>query len=306
MAVTRKGADAQRLPPTTANSAKLGNAIARFAGDPKPEHRAALLETLMAGPLLMAIKELPEGFYPAASENGTVRFVTAEVPAEDAKAGEADPVGRVNRVVCGFSDIDALAAKAPAGVWVMLDPLVVLQWIVDTDMDGLLLDPHVHAPDAPALVTNEDARSVLGMPPGRRGKARRALSLGEEPENAIHGAVTRLLERSDLDSHVIVKEAKTGKFVLFARAIDDSVMMVVRASSLARDELERTQMLFDELAGDLEDLDGASGNAGESEDWADFQAIFSGDIGQAAKAAVKVFTWAFGFPPGFELEIEEH
>ncbi len=284
-----------RQPPA---NRKLSNAIVRYAGDPRPEHRAALLEALQAGPLLMAIKELPEGFDPAATEEGAVRFVTTEVPG--AEAGEA------RRVVCGFSDIGALRAKAPAGVWVMLDPLVVLQWIVDTDMEGLLLDPDAKAKGAPALVSNDDARSALGLP--RRGRSGRALSLGEEPENAIHEAVARLLERSDLDSHVIVREAKTGKFVLFARAIDDSVMMVVRASPLARDELERTQMLFDELAGDVEDLDGAgaTGARGEGEDWADFQALFSGDIGQVAKAAVKVFTWAFGFPPGFELEIEEH
>ncbi len=300
MALARKGADAQRQPPA---NTKLGNAIVRYAGDPKPEHRAALLEALLAGPLLLAIKELPEGFDPAANEEGAVRFVTAEVPG----AGE----GEASRVLCGFSDIGALRMKAPAGVWVMLDPLVVLQWIVDTDMDGLVLDPQAKAKTkakalgAPVLVSNDDARSVLALP--RRGRSGRALSLGEEPENAIRDAVARLLERSDLDSHVIVKEAKTGKFVLFARAIDDSVMMVVRASSLARDELERTQMLFDELAGNLEDLDGAApGAGGEGEDWADFQALFSGDIGQVAKAAVKVFTWAFGFPPGFELEIEEH
>ncbi len=281
--------------PPPANT-KLGNAIVRYAGDPKPEHRAALLKALLAGPLLMAIKELPEGFDPAANEEGAVRFVSAEVPG----AGEAE----ARRVLCGFSDIGALRAKAPAGVWVMFDPLVVLQWIVDTDMDGLLLDPDAKAKGAPALVSNDDARSVLRLP--RRGRSGRALSLGEEPENAIHDAVARLLERSDLDSHVIIKEAKTGKFVLFARAIDDSVMMVVRASSLARDELERTRMLFDELAGDAEDLDGAPGAGEEGEDWADFQALFSGDIGQAAKAALKIFTWAFGFPPGFKLEIEEH
>ncbi len=296
MALARKGADSQRQPPA---NTKLGNAIVRYAGDPKPEHRAALLEALLAGPLLLAIKELPEGFDPAANEEGAVRFVSAEVPG----AGE----GEASRVLCGFSDIGALTAKAPAGVWVMLDPLVVLQWIVDTDMEGLLLDPQPNALGAPALVSNDDARSVLGLP--RRGRSGRALSLGEEPENAIRDAVARLLERSDLDSHVVIKETKTGKFVLFARAIDDSVMMVVRASSLARDELERTRMLFDEMAGDLDGVpagEGAPDAGGEGDDWADFQALFSGDIGQTAKAALKVFTWAFGFPPGFKLEIEEH
>ena len=39
---------------------KLGAAIARFAEDPGREQRAKLLECLMAGPLLIAIRELPE------------------------------------------------------------------------------------------------------------------------------------------------------------------------------------------------------------------------------------------------------
>ena len=287
-------------------NAKLASAVARYAGDPTPEQRAALVEALLSAPLLMAIKELPEGFDPAASEAGAVRFVTTETP------GSGSDVAGARRVVCGFSSIDTLTAKAPAGVWVLLDPLVVLQWIVDADMDGIVLDPQVTATSkataagAPAFVSNDDARRVLELPSRRRGAGGRALSIGEAPENAIHEAVARLLERSDLDSHVIVREAKTGKFVLVARAIDDSVMMVVRASSLARDELERTRMLFDEMAGDLGELDDVGSAEGEGEEWADFQALFSGDVGRAAKAALKVFTWAFGFPPGFELEIEEH
>ncbi len=312
-----------RQPPSSASAkltknAKLASAVARYAGDPTPEQRAALVEALLSAPLLMAIKELPEGFDPAASEEGAVRFVTTETPGSGSGHGsESDSdsdVAGARRVVCGFSSIDALTAKAPAGVWVLLDPLVVLQWIVDADMDGIVLDPQgtsviktkATAAGASAFVSNDDARRVLGLPLRRRGAGGRALSISEAPENAIHDAVARLLERSDLDSHVIVREAKTGKFVLFARAIDDSVMMVVRASSLARDELERTRMLFDEMAGDLGELDDVGSAAGEGEEWADFQALFSGDVGRAAKAALKVFTWAFGFPPGFELEIEEH
>ena len=39
-------------------------------------------------------------------------------------------------------------------------------------------------------------------------------------------------------------------------------------------------------------------------DVAEPQALFCGDPGRAARAAVKVFTWIFGFPAGFALEIE--
>jgi len=267
---------------------KLGPAISRFAEDPSREQRAELLETLMAGPLLIAIRELPEALDPSQSEEGQVRFVTAESPDG-------------GRVVCGFSSSRALTALAPAAVALAADPASLLDWIVATGMQGLLLDPQGPS----AFISNDAARQLLGLPP-RAGGDGRSISLRDGPENAMREALERLLERAGPEAHAIVRETRTGKSVLFARAEDDALRMVLSAGALAQDERERARMLLDELAGHADDLPQLDGGKAEREECADFQALFSGDATRPAKTAIKVFTWVFGFQAGFELEIDEH
>jgi hypothetical protein len=266
---------------------KLGPAIAHFAEAPGRERREELLENLMAGPLLIAIRELPEVLEPSESEGGRVRFVTAE--SHDA-----------GRVVCGFSSSRSLSALAPAAVALAVDPASLLDWIVATGMEGLLLDPQGPS----AFISHDDARQVLGLPPRARG-ARRAISLRNGSETAIREALERLLEHGSPEAHAIVRETRTGKSVLFARAEDDALRMVLNSAALAQDERERARMLFDELAGHAEDLPQVEGGTAEPEERADLQALFSGDANRPARAAIKVFTWVFGFQPGFELGIDE-
>jgi hypothetical protein len=248
-----KSSNPARRPPA---NPKLAPAVARFAQDSGRECREELLESLMAGPLLIAIRELPEALDPSQSEAGEVRFVTAEGP--DGK-----------RAVCGFSSFGSLAALAPAAVALAVDPASLLDWIVKTGMEGLLLDPQGPS----AFITNDVARKVLGLPPGARSAGR---------------------------------SIRTGKSVLFARAENDALRMVLSATALAQDERERARMLYDELAGHADDLPPLDGGAPEREEPADLQALFGGDAARPAKAAIKVFTWVFGFLPGFELEIDEH
>jgi hypothetical protein len=267
---------------------KLGPAIARFAEDPGREQRAKLLECLMAGPLLIAIRELPEAFDPSQGEAGQVRFVTAEN-----SDGE--------RMLCGFSSSRSLTALAPAAVALAADPASLLDWIVMTGMEGLLLDPQGPS----AFISADAARRVLGLPPRAR-SAGRSTSLREGPENSMREALARLLERADSEAHAIVRETRTGKSVLFARDEDDALRMVLSCAALAQDERERAQMLFDELAGHADDLPPLDSDAAEPKECVDFQALFSGDASRPARAAIKVFSWVFGFQAGFDLAIEEH
>jgi hypothetical protein len=267
---------------------KLGPAIARFAQDPGRAQQAKLLECLMAGPLLIAIRELPEVLDPSQSEEGHVRFVTAE-----SVDGQ--------RVVCGFSSSRSLAALAPAAVVLAADPASLLDWIVETGMEGLLLDPQGPS----AFISNDAARRVLGLSPRAR-SAGRSISLRNGPEDAIRKALERLLARSGPEVAVIARETRTGKSVLFARAEDDTLRMVLSSAVLAQDERERAQMLFDELAGHADDLPPLGAGAAEREEGVDFQALFSGDGTRPARTAIKIFTWVFGFQAGFNLEIGEH
>ena len=267
---------------------KLGPAITRFAEDPSPEQQAKLLESLMAGPLLIAIQGLPEVLDPSQSEEGQVRFVTAESPDK-------------GRVVCGFSSSQSLTALAPAAVALAVDPASLLDWIVETGMEGLLLDPKGPS----AFISNDAARRVLGLPPRARSVGRSA-SFQDGPENAMCEALERLLERDGPEAQAMVRETRTGKSVLFARAEDGALRMVLSGAALAQDERERARMLFDALAGHADDLPPLDANGTEQEERADFQALFNGDATRPARAAIKIFTWVFGFQAGFDLEIEEH
>jgi hypothetical protein len=279
-----KSSSPARQPPA---NPKLGPAISRFAADPSLERRGELLESLMAGPLLIAIRELPEALDPSQSEEGQVRFVTAE-----------SPDGA--RVVCGFSSSRSLTALAPAAVALAVDPASLLDWIVETGMEGLLLDPRGPS----AFVSHDAARRLLGLPPRAR-SAGGSASLRNGPETAMSEALGRLLERSGPEARAIVRETRTGKSVLFARAEDGALRMVLSSAELAQDERERARMLFDELAGHADELPPLDAGGAEQEERADFQALFDGDAARPARAAVKVFTWVFGFQAGFDLEIDE-
>jgi hypothetical protein len=242
----------------------------------------------MAGPLLIAIRELPGALDPSEGEEGHVRFVTAESPDG-------------GRVVCGFSGSRSLTALAPAAVALAADPASLLDWVVETGMEGLLLDPQGPS----AFISHDAARQVLGLP-ARARAAGRSISLRDGPENTMREALERLLERTGPEACAIARETRTAKSVLFTRAEDSMLRMVLHGAALAQDERERARMLFDELAGHADDLPQCDAGAAEWEECADFEALFSGDASRPAKAAIKVFTWIFGFQAGFELEIDEH
>lgn len=265
---------------------KLGAAIVRYHGEPSRKHRAEMLECLMAGPLLLAIHELPDGFDCSETDEAQLRFVVADWQA-------------AGRVVCGFSSPATLAAKLPAAVGLSMDPVSVLDWIVASGAEGLLLDPS----GTPAFVTNDDAREILGLP-NRPDTAPRSASPLDESVKSIREGIGRLLEAGATSGRATIREPRTGKAICFERIDADAVKMVLTASSLAEDERARATMLFEQLAGGVEDLPEFEADKAESPITADYQALFCGDPDRPARAGVKVFTWVFGFPPGFALEID--
>jgi hypothetical protein len=274
----------ERRPPRPDNR-RLRAAIERLATQPGAENRALVHSSLLAGPLLVALRELPRDLGPdpeAVARELPVEFVT-----------HAGPGGQ--RVLAGFSDPEAVAARAPAGVWLSVEPATLLDWVAQEGLAGLLLNPQGPS----AFIPLDEVRALLGLPP-LAGKRRHSLSLGDAPNQNVAEALEKLLQRG-ADAAVEITEARTGRGLRFRRSGEDALLLVLPAASLSRDESERARLLFDELAG-LDDDDpappGAAPNAG-SEEWL---ALFSGDVGRAARAAVKVFTWVFGFPPGFDLE----
>lgn len=262
---------------------RLAKAIARCVREPGPEARSALLESFTALPLLLAIHELPDDLELDGGGLATVRFLTGR-----------DSQGR--RALCGFSSYRALAARAPAAVALAVDPASVLDWVVTRGAEGLLLDPAGPS----AFLTRDEARQLLGLPPPPPPQ-RRPVSLGGQPERAVREALQLLREAGRPGDSIWIAETRTGKAVHFERSDDDTLRMVLAVTRLADDERARAALLFDELAGGAEAL--AEG-ALEKPEGADFQALFGGDVTRPAEAAVKVFAWVFGFPPGFELEIE--
>jgi hypothetical protein len=274
-----KSYDPRRHP---GGNSKLGPALARFAEDPTRRHRAEMLESLLAGPLLIALDGLPCDFDPDESAEGRICFITAEGP-------------RKRRAICGFSSAAALVAKAPAAVALAVDPTSLLSWIVEMDLEGLLLDPR----GASAFVSNGDARGLLGLP--RKSGRGRSISLAGGSDERAREALEGLQKDADSNARILLREPRTGKSVLFRKASDDGLLMVLAGQRLADDERTRAGMFFAQLAGD-DDLPPAENATAEASP--DFVAMFTGDTARPAEAAVKIFAWVFGFPPGFELEVD--
>jgi hypothetical protein len=280
--------DSERKPP---ENAPLRRAIAKLVSDPTPENRAAVHAALVAGPLLIALRELPKemGCDPQALAGDIpIQFVTSKAPG-----------GRP--VLAAFTDAQAVAKRAPAGVWLGVAPLALLNWIVEEGLEGLMLNP-----DGVSTTLSRDAvLRILGME-DRVPRSGRSLSISEEPENAIREALTRLQDGAGPTGCVIAREPRTGKYVRFTPDLDGALRMDLAAAELDGDERTRARLMFDELAGGADDLPPLEGDGNSHEAPAAYMAIFAGDAGHAAKAALKVFTWIFGFPPNFELRIEAH
>jgi hypothetical protein len=263
---------------------KLAAAIARCPGRPTPEQRATLRRRLMAAPLLIAIHDLPEGIAASPEGETTVRFLQ-----EDR--------GEDERVLCGFTSPESLAAKAPTAVGLSIDPATLLDWLIAGGFEGLLLDPAGPS----AFVSHDDAREILGLP--RRADGGHRATVRPESEQVVHDGLERLLSEAGAHRLAIVREATTGKSLRFERGDGDTLQMVLPADSLAIDERERAEVLFEEFAGGADDLPPLDEPADGKPD-TDFVALFSGDLVRPTRAAGKVFTWVFGFPPGFRLEID--
>jgi hypothetical protein len=262
---------------------RLREAIARHQARLTPETRTRLHECLLEGPLLVALRELPK--QPEAGAEAPA----GEMPMEFVT--HPGPEGR--RVLAGFSDPEAVAARAPAAVWLATEPRSVLTWLVEEGLGGLLLNPQGPS----AFVSGEDLLQMLGRGDSRPHR-RRALSGSHESESRIRDALERLLDADAADAGVTVEEPRTGRRVRFAGTPDGALLMVVSRANLGSDELERARLMFHQLAG-LDD----DASASEDPEPGDFQAIFSGDPGRATKAALKAFTWIFGFPDAFDLDV---
>lgn len=254
-------------------NARLRCALADGSPD---ELRACLTE----GPLLLALRELPaEGAGEVEPREWTVRFVSSR-EIEGATW------------LCAFADAASAAESAPGAVWVALDAGTVMRFAIGAGYAGLLLDP---GGAAARLACDELAELV--RTPRPEAPRQRALSLGTEPENAVREALERTLKRPYGAACLRVREPRTGKQVQFALTPDGALLMDVPRSELGLDEAERARMLLDDLAGHA--LEGEAGDPDA------FQALFCDGTERAAKATLKVFTWVFGFPPGFQLEIDE-
>ncbi len=265
-----------------AGNPKLAAAIARCKGSAIPEKRSDLLKQLMAAPLLVAIHDLPEDI--GRDGEAAVRFLV-QVRAE----------GGV--VVCGFSSPESLSARAPAAVGFSADPATLLDWLIASNCEGLILDPAGPS----AFVSNDDARQLLGLPRRASGSRRAGVSRGTE--KLLHGALERLLGDSERHRLATVREPATAKSLRFERGEGDSIRLVLATAPLAVDERERAGVLFEEFAGGADDLPPLEG-APEPAAAQDFVALFSGDLVRPIQAGLKIFTWVFGFQPGIVLEVE--
>jgi hypothetical protein len=237
----------------------------------------------MAAPLLLAVEDLSQPLASGPDGATPLRFLS-----EARSEGE--------RVLCGFSSHESLAARAPSAIGLGVDPATVLDWLVESGCEGLLLDPAGPS----AFVSHDDARELLGLPrraqDGRRGAPR------PECEDTLRAGLGKLLAAEDGTSAALVRERSTGKALRFERGEGDTLRLVLDGAPLAADERARAAVLFEEFAGGADDLPPLD-DAPAPEPASNWIALFSGDLERPTRAGVKVFSWVFGFPPGFALDV---
>ena len=282
----------------------LRRALTRLATQRSRENRARVYEHLLNGPILVAITELPRE--PAPRRSGLeascdscildnplpLRFATARGPSEE-------------RALAVFSDPAAVAARDPSSVWLAIEPHTLLHWIAHSDCGGMVLNPQ----GLSAFVPRADIEELAGLrSPSQSGgsQARRRAST----ESAILGALNHLYDDENPRAFLVLAEEKTKKAVQFARALDGSLTLDVFASSLTGAEIGRARQIFAGIEGYVGELPepardpGAIGGIDSRTNTADFKAIFRGDVAHATQSAMKIFTWVYGFPPSFDLNIE--
>ena len=233
--------------------------------------RAELAACLREGPLLLALRELPAGGSEEIEpREWTIRFVSSR-ELEGATW------------LCVFADAESAGASAPGAVWIALEPAALLRFVRGSGYAGLLLEPR-----AAALRWTVEELEELLIEPDRTPRRRPALSLSEEPENAVREALERLAQRPYDAACARVRESRTGKHVQFALTPDGALMLDLPRAQLGLDEAERARILLDDLSGN------ADAEGGDEL----LQALFCDDLGRAAKATLKILHLGLRIPAG--------
>lgn len=125
----------------------------------------------------------------------------------------------------------------------------------------------------------------------------------------ITNALLALTQRYSEDGFVIFEEKTTRKYVQFAGAGNEDLLLDLPYQTLSPAEVEKAKQLFEEL-GKSEPEKYALYTDKSLEVTAgiqtSFQINFGRDIEQAAMIALMIFERVYGFPPGFQLTIEEN
>jgi hypothetical protein len=129
----------------------------------------------------------------------------------------------------------------------------------------------------------------------------------DEVRDKMASALAALLRRRNRDAFVIFEEKPSGKFVQFARALRQELLLDLPLQTLDVGEQARAAALFLGLGvQETEDamLDGPGGRVVGRQ--RSFQMTFGDDVRAAADVASEVFRRVFQSPPSFELELTEN
>lgn len=271
---------------------KIGNpalrkAIADLVEDPSPEKRAALYHCLTNGPLLIAVREIPdslsEGFQ-ILSEGITIDFLTSE-------GDEGD-----SPVILTFTDQDALNARVPGSPFLALDPETVLNWVLEEGYSGIIINP-----DGPwAGIPRDDIEDLLGI--SEKGPHGGRIFTCTDPIGAIQHALTKLINRVNPDAFIYVTDEKTKKYFQFTGSAADPIILDVPIENLASSEFHLAELLFRKMGGAVPPASFVKHPTGKK---VSFRLDLEHDVSKATQVSLDMIRRVFRRPPDSTLIIEE-
>lgn len=284
--------DPDQLELAAKGNPRLRKAIVEFNHHPTDKNRRVMYEAFIKGPIFLGVRNIPEELGSPQLDDGL--DVQIEILTSDSDEGPP--------VILAFSDMEALHSRCPDTPFIIVEPVKLLQWVIEEGYDGIVLNPA-----GPWAGIHRDEVEVLLGVDGNKGPAGGLLSESLDPPAAIYRALERLLGRVNDDAFVVFRDAENGALIRFNGSSRRPLSLWIPVKGLKSANIRRLQDIF---AGFLKKgwtlysfpLK-ASGRKGWDPDF--FEIRFDRDADLAAKTALEILDRGYRLKGRFHLLVEE-
>lgn len=270
----------------------LRKAITVLNDQPGTESRQAFYEAFVRGPILLGVRDVPENVDEGV--HGIDEDLELEVLTSEGADGPP--------IILAFTDVEALDERSPNLPYIAIDPVQLLQWVIEEGYGGIVINPA-----GPwAGIHRDEVELLLGLK-DKKGPNGGLMSDSLDPASAIERALARLLNRVNPGAFVIFREAESEKIIQFTATAAGHLALHLPVAALSRAEVSRAQTqgsAFMRAGGRVPSFPLPAAEGG-GYDPAYFEFDFADDAKAALRFALAIFNKVYGRPQKFHLLIEE-